>query len=94
MYNLEREERRNQHQEGAYNKGSINHNQMEEKKREDETRNKNDIGYLKNRGEEDLIEEIVKIIKDRNILTKVVRKLEENLRESQEVGGSIEGEDD
>lgn len=80
--------------EGAYKKDTKFHRQTEEGGRREETKCMQDTEHFRNKGEEDLIEEIVKLINDRNILAKVVKKLVDSQRATQMVGESITNEED
>lgn len=92
-YKTERKDGWTQQQEKRINnKESTKYIQMEgrERRKGDETRregeitnnNEDNMGIFKNKGEDNIIEEIVKIIKDKNILAKVMKKLIDDQRES------------
>ena len=91
---LEREEESNTQQERTDRRDIRPDKYIEGKKGKEGKRGRNETEYLKERGEEDLIEGIVKLINDRNILDKVVRKLVENQKETQMGGEAIENEEE
>ena len=86
VHNLAGEEEFNPCQEGAPKRYVTEYNHKEEEKRKYEERRmtreiKETSKELNKRGDEELIEEIIKLLKNRNIMEKVVKRISEDQRD-------------